>query len=137
VHNDSLLILILNDYLCLHQLNLLTNLEVNNIKKNYGAYKSRNLKLMCWYSNVTSLNNKLDLLSVELYTICVDVAFITETWSTSSSLKTIKRYSTFYKSREIGKGGGVCIFTNNSSVKAFEVGISFIKDYTVIIFGAR
>ena len=121
MHNDSLLILIINDYLSLHQLNLLTNLEVNNIKKNYGAYKSRNLKLKCWYSNVTSLNNKLDLLSVELYTNCVDVAFITETWWTSSSLKTIKGYSTFYKSREIGKGGGVCIFTNNSSVKAFEV----------------
>ena len=84
MHNDSLLILILNDYLSLHQLNLLTNLEDNNIKKNYGAYKSRNLKLKCWYSNVTSLNNKLDLFSVELYTNCVDVAFITETWWTSS-----------------------------------------------------
>ena len=36
-------------------------------------------------------------------------------------IKNNKGYSTFYKSREIGKGGGMCIFTNNSSVKAFKV----------------
>ena len=119
--NDSQLILVLNDYLCLHQLNLVENNNLSVLRCNYSRNKNRVKKLKCWYSNVTSLNNKLDILSVELYSNCVDVAFITETWWTPSSIKTIKGYSTFYKNREISKGGGVCMFINNNSVKAFEV----------------
>jgi len=121
VSNDSQLILVLNDYLCLHQLNLVENNNLSVLRCNYSRNKNRVKKLKCWYSNVTSLNNKLDILSVELYSNCVDVAFITETWWTPSSIKTIKGYSTFYKNREISNGGGVCMFINNNSVKAFEV----------------
>ena len=57
---------------------------------------------------------------MDLFSNDIDIAF-TETWWTASSLKAVKGCSTFYKIREICKGGGVCIFINNNSVKAFEV----------------
>ena len=94
--NDSQLILILNDYLCLHQLNLLENNNLSVLRCNNSRNKNSVKKLKCWSSNVTSLNNKWDILSVELYSNCVDVAFLTETWWTPSSIKTIKGYATFY-----------------------------------------
>jgi len=53
-----------------------------------------------------------------LYSNNIHIAFITETWWTTSSLKAIKGYSTFYKNREICK---VCKFINNISIKVFEV----------------
>ena len=59
------------------------------------------------FFDVTSINNKLDALVIELNSNNVDVAFITETWWTDTSLKVIKGYSTFYKNSEIGKGSGV------------------------------
>jgi len=97
--------------------------------------KTKTKRLKCWYSNVTSLNNKLDLLAVDLYSNNIDIAFITETWWTASSLKAIKGCSTFHKNREICKGGGVCIFINNNSVKAFGVVDIVSKKFMEIIFG--
>ena len=77
----------MNDYQCIHQLNLLENINSNNIlRKNYGINKTKTKRLKCWYSNVTSLNNKLDLLAVDLYSNNIDIAFITENWWTASSL---------------------------------------------------
>jgi len=84
----------MNDYHSLFIYILSVN-NGDNISKNTYCYnKIRTIKLKSWYSNVTSLNNKLDALVIELNTNNVDVAIMTETWWTDTSLKVIKGYST-------------------------------------------
>jgi hypothetical protein len=69
----------------------------------------------------------LDSLILDLYKNSIDVAFIAETWWSQTSLTIIKGYSVFYKNREGAKGGGVCIFVNNMTVKSFEVNDNIYK----------
>jgi len=84
---------------------------------------------------VTSLNNKLDVLVFELYRKGIDIAFITETWCVITSIKKIEWHSTFDKNMEVSKGGGVCIFIDNNTVKAFEMDNSVYKgSYLVLDF---
>jgi len=64
------------------------------------------------------------LLHEELF----DIVLITETWlkptyPDSMLLANIATYSAFRKDRTDSRGGGVCILTNNSSVKAIKVDI--------------
>ena len=66
--------------------------------------------LKIWYSNVTSLNNKYELFKQELIQSKIDIAFVCETWWKDTSIKNVKGYSVYHKSRVDIKGGGVCIF---------------------------
>jgi len=50
----------------------------NKMKYNKNENKYQDLKN--WYSNVTSLNNKLELLKYELVHNKIDIAFVSETW---------------------------------------------------------
>ena len=84
----------MNDYHSLFIYILSVNNRDNISKNTYCNNKIRTIKLKSWYSNVTSLNNKLDALVIELNTNNVDVAIMTETWWTDTSLKVIKGYST-------------------------------------------
>ena len=88
------------------------------MKYNKNENKYQDLKI--WYSNVTSLNNKLELLKYELVHNKIDIAFVSETWWKETSLKNIRGYSVYHKSREDIKGGGVCIYVNNKSLKSYE-----------------
>ena len=47
--------------------------------KNNSQRENLNLKMKCYYSNVTSLNNKSDVFAIELYSNGIHAAFITET----------------------------------------------------------
>jgi len=51
----------------------------------------------------------------------IDIAFVSETWWTDSSIKNIYGYSLYQKPRVGGKGGGVCIYVNNNFLKSYEV----------------
>jgi hypothetical protein len=98
------------------------------MKYNKNENKYQDLKI--WYSNVTSLNNKLELLKYELVHNKIDIAFVSETWWKETSLKNIRGYSVYHKSREDIKGGGVCIYVNNKSLKSYEqVDTKFINLY--------
>ena len=90
-----------------------------NTKSSRQIFPS-NSCLRCWYSNVTSLNNKYEAFCSELISNRIDVAFVCETWWTDTSLKNVQGYSVYFKDR-IGKGGGVCIVVNNSRVKSYEL----------------
>ena len=59
------------------------------MKYNKNENKYQDLKI--WYSNVTSLNNKLELLKYELVHNKIDIAFVSETWWKETSLKKYKR----------------------------------------------
>jgi len=50
----------------------------NNIYMAENNSKSMR-KIKCYYSNVTSLNNKLVVLAIELYSNGIYIAFITKT----------------------------------------------------------
>ena len=50
------------------------------MKYNKNKNKNKYQDLKIWYSNVTSLNNKLELLKYELVHNKIDIAFVSETW---------------------------------------------------------
>ena len=98
-------------YLCYYFKSIATDV------KTFG----NNSCLKCWYSNVTSLNNKYDAFCSELITNNIDIAFVSETWWTDTSLKNIPGYAVYFKDRKFGKGGGVGILVNNSRIKSYEI----------------
>ena len=66
-------------------------------------------------------------MSIELYKNQIDVAFVTESWWIETSLKLIRGYSIYFKNREKTKGGGVCIFINNNTVKSLELDVEAFR----------
>jgi exonuclease III len=82
-----------------------------------GSLNSK--KLRCIYTNLNSLNNKFDLLKLELYNGNVDLCCISETWWKSSSIKVIEGYRLYFKDRE-GHGGGVCVYVKET-IESHEV----------------
>ena len=66
-------------------------------------------RLSCWYTNATSLKNKLDLVAAK--NADYDVLMITETWLNETSKADIDGYKCYRQDRANGKtGGGVCIY---------------------------
>lgn len=69
-------------------------------------------RLSCWYTNATSLKNKLDLLKSKNNDY--DVLMVTETWLNASVDVSVEGYTCFRQDRSTGKqGGGVCIFVRD------------------------
>ncbi len=80
--------------------------------------------LRCYYTNPTSLNNKLN--EINFFLVKHDfpeILFFTETWFRDDSPAQLENYYLFHNSRYKGHGGGVAIYVRND-VKAYE----FISD---------
>lgn len=83
------------------------------------SYHDQQGVLDFWYTNATSLNNKIRLLESVAASLEPNVIGITETWFDSSSASELDGYKLFRTDRNGDKrGGGVCIYVN-SCVKAF------------------
>ena len=71
--------------------------------------------LSCWYTNATSLNNKMDVFRAECVDTNYDVRFVSETWFNDQSIVNIDNYECFRRDRKSNtQGGGVCIYARNS-----------------------
>jgi len=81
----------------------------------------------CKLINARSLNNKLHELQHELSNDNLDLLVCSETWfkpyTPDSVIIADTNYSVFRKDRLFTTAGGVCIFTQNDSVKAVQVAI--------------
>lgn len=66
----------------------------------------------CFHLNVRSLNNKADELQILLdsFNLSFDFVMVSESWLSSSFC--LPSFSTFAVNRNVGRGGGVCIFVN-------------------------
>ena len=81
--------------------------------------------------NARSLNNKLPELQHLLCTCSYDIVCVTETWLTSETANCVVlggcQYSIFRADRSVPhRGGGVCIITKSSSVKATKISLPLI-----------
>ena len=65
-----------------------------------------------WYTNVTSLSNKIDELRILVADESFDVMMISETWFRIESDTNLKGYTLFRKDRPSGHGG-VCIYVKD------------------------
>ena len=98
----------------IHNKNIYVAKNENNSK---NITKDVNLKMKCYYSNVTSLNNKLFL---QLnYIVRVLILPSSHRLGGISLLLRKRGYSTFYKNREVSNSGSVFIY--NNTVKAVEM----------------
>lgn len=76
--------------------------------------------LSFWYTNATSLNNKMHLLEAVVATEAPTIIEVTETWFDSNSVAELAGYQLFRSDRPNGRtGGGVCIYVQNG-VQAME-----------------
>lgn len=75
-----------------------------NTKQNAPKCK----ELSIWYTNATSLNNKIDELRLQNEIYEPGVIFVTVTWFKAESDVNINNYNIFRKDRKT-HGGGVCI----------------------------
>ncbi len=77
-------------------------------------------RLSCLYTNATSLNNKIDELLIEIIKYKASVIFVSETWWTDESATIITGFNLFRKDRVHSKGGGVCIYIDET-IKSYEL----------------
>ena len=80
------------------------------IKKKIKAkfLKNSNFYLNCWYTNATSLNNKMSIFKAEVAMDQPDVIFISETWFNDNSCPSLNGYNIFRRDRGDQRcGGGV------------------------------
>jgi len=74
-----------------------------------------NNHLKCFYTNATSLNNKMNHLRSYISAGEFDVLFISETWFKEDSCPNLNGYSIYKKDRNDQRhGGGVCIYIKNT-----------------------
>ncbi|CAF0743162.1 unnamed protein product [Brachionus calyciflorus] len=117
------------NYECLHSPNL--NLKDSNKKQKNSTSNSLNSqsfirsneglnKLTCYYTNATSLRNKINELKVLLTQFSYDLIGITETWFKFDSLCKINGYKHFSRDRQGAVGGGVIIYVKDL-FKSYEV----------------
>ena len=97
-------------------INLLAENSVHyNSNHNVNIMQKSNIqKITCWYTNATSLNNKMPEF---LATIAVDkpkLIFVTETWWCDSSIPNIDINTLYRKDRLNFRGGGVAIYVENT-----------------------
>ena len=71
-------------------------------------------QLSFWYTNATSLNNKLNSLIATLQVTKSQVVLVSETWFDDSSVVNMPNYKPFRVDRKSGRGGGVCIYVRDS-----------------------
>ncbi len=64
---------------------------------------------MIWYTNATSLNNKINELRLQIEIFEPDVICVTETWFKAESDVNINNYNIYRTDRKT-HGGGVCIY---------------------------
>ena len=86
--------------------------------------------LSCWYTNATSLNNKFDELISEVDRKKTQIIMICETWWTDASVTNIEGYNLFKKDRELKRGGGVCMYVDNS-VKSYDISNIVLKNENI------
>ncbi len=80
---------------------------VNPIKQKTNS----NSKLSCFYTNATSLNNKINELKIAVsHYNQPHIILITETWFNSNSITNIPNYNFYLKNRSTTRGGGVVIY---------------------------
>ncbi len=93
--------------------------------------------LKCWYTNATSLNNKLDELSILVSQSAPDIIFITETHFNKDSVTDLEGYKCFRKDREDMEKGGVCIYVQKHGKVSCETADKIemgLKEDFVLIF---
>ena len=76
-------------------------------------------KIPCWYTNATSLNNKMPELRASIEIDRPKLIFITETWWNQSSVPNLESYTLYRNDRMTSRGGGVAIYVDNS-IKSSE-----------------
>lgn len=73
-----------------------------------------------YYTNATSLNNKLHLLEASTATFHPSIVAISETWFNENSIAAMNGYQLFRSDRRNNQtGGGVCIYVRDG-IQAFE-----------------
>jgi len=76
------------------------------------------LILKCYYTNATSIVQKLDIIETHLYLYDIDILFVTETWLQTHQLADIPNYNLYRLDRNIpsrqSSGGGVCIYVKST-----------------------
>ena len=95
--------------------NTLLNASFLSDLKNF--YK-QNEEITCWYTNPTSLNNKISEFLCCISEDKPNLIFITETWWNETSTPFIGGYSLYRRDREKTKGGGVAIYVSNKITSA-------------------
>ncbi|XP_065684273.1 uncharacterized protein LOC136096666 [Hydra vulgaris] len=107
-----------------------------SINKEHDTQKCS--ELMIWYTNATSLNNKIDELRLQCEIYKPDVICVTETWFKAESVVNIISYNIFRSDRKT-HGGGVCIYVkqciNQFETSNLQLNNNFIKQiWTCICF---
>jgi hypothetical protein len=78
--------------------------KIRNSKLNKTSSTTNCLKF--WYTNPTSLNNKINLLKSEILCDTPDVILITETWFNNNSNVNVENYKCYNINRKNKEGGG-------------------------------
>ena len=97
-----------------------------DLSLNTNQNAPKNKELIFWYTNATSLNNKIDELRLQTEIYEPDVIFVTETWFKAESDANINNYNIFRNDRKT-HGGGVCIYVKRC-INQFEINISQLND---------
>ena len=84
----------------------------NNINK-YNSGSDKFGSVRCWYTNATSLINKIDELKLIVQEKSIEIIFVTETWFCEGSSSKISGFNLFNKNR-VSAGGGVAIYIMDS-----------------------
>lgn len=70
--------------------------------------------IKCFYTNATSLNNKLDFLRAEIAAEKPQIISITETWFTQDSVTNINGYQLYRSDRRVRKCGVVALYIDSN-----------------------
>ena len=85
--------------------------EKTNLCVNTGIIRD----LVCFYSNPTSLGNKIEDLESIVYEHDPDIMFFCETWFSDGTVIQVTDYSCFFRNR-LDKGGGVCKYIKKNTL---------------------
>ena len=90
-------------------------------KGHKGVLKARSLSLRCWYTNATSLVNKMAELRITAATERWDIMMVCETWFKDGSDTSLEGYNLYRRDR-VGGYGGVCVYVRRevSSKRSFS-----------------
>jgi hypothetical protein len=96
--------------------------SITNAKRvNSKVREKETDRLRCFYTNATSLVNKIDELKVLIHQKKrPHILLITETWFNEKSLTSIAGYNAYLRNREQTIGGGVAIYVR-TDIKNVEV----------------
>ena len=109
--------------LAVRQITVHTSIREENKVKKVKEYRPRNIieVPLLWYSlpsfllsNVTSLANKVDELTVQVRSVSADIVAITEAWQIVPEICGIVNYKLFHHLRSERRGGGVALYCRDS-----------------------